>query len=354
MPSTSRARRGQRQREVAEAAEPVDHALVGLRVEQAHAPRHQHAVDVRIDLREVGRPERHRRCRTRAADNSTRRRRRRAARTVSGPLGCSHHCTPCTAPKSRSALAIGAASGSRWRSTSARTSSPHASSICGRRSRASIEPISSRSGSSSALTCGGSTWHSRHVGHVARLALVKTHQHGALLAPRGAPTAARASGSPRPAPAIGRSTRSGSHLAQVPQVVLQHALLDGHLRRRRAGAASCSRRRRRACRPKCGQRGARAANSRAAAPSACPAPSWFLRRDTDTCTRSPGSAPSMNTTLPSARCATPCASRSSDSTCSHCASPCMAPIIDSGRCRKQTGRTSAARQPHVVAIRACA
>ena len=50
---------GQRQREVAQAAKPVNHALGWLHVEQAQRTRHQHLVDVRIDLRKVGRLERH-------------------------------------------------------------------------------------------------------------------------------------------------------------------------------------------------------------------------------------------------------------------------------------------------------
>jgi hypothetical protein len=45
-----------------------------------------------------------------------------------------------------------------WRSTSAVTESPQASSIWGQVSRASKEKISSRSGTSIALTWGGSTW----------------------------------------------------------------------------------------------------------------------------------------------------------------------------------------------------
>ncbi|MCY1546042.1 hypothetical protein D9M68_820170 [compost metagenome] len=78
--------------------------------------------------------------------------------TVSGPLACNHHCTPCCAPKARSRATSSSDKGSRWRSTSAVTSSPQASSICGQVSRASMPKISSRSGIIIALTCGGSTW----------------------------------------------------------------------------------------------------------------------------------------------------------------------------------------------------
>ncbi|OMP13316.1 tRNA threonylcarbamoyladenosine biosynthesis protein, partial [Corchorus olitorius] len=44
---------GDRQREIAQAAEPVDDALVLFRIEQAQRARDQHAVDMRIDLSEV-------------------------------------------------------------------------------------------------------------------------------------------------------------------------------------------------------------------------------------------------------------------------------------------------------------
>ncbi len=52
-------------------------------------------------------------------------------------------------------------SGSRWRSTIAVTESPQASSICGQVSRASMPKMSSRSGMSISLTCGGNTGHTR-------------------------------------------------------------------------------------------------------------------------------------------------------------------------------------------------
>ncbi|KAI1692639.1 inhibitor of apoptosis-promoting bax1 domain-containing protein [Ditylenchus destructor] len=47
------------QREVAQPAEPVDDALTGLHVQQSQRAADQHRVDVVIDLREVGRLERH-------------------------------------------------------------------------------------------------------------------------------------------------------------------------------------------------------------------------------------------------------------------------------------------------------
>src|SRR3954466_11536186 len=70
------------------------------------------------------------------------------------------------------------------------------------------------------------------------------------------------------------------------------------------------------CRPKCGQRGrTRCDDSRCTAVAVACSQLFFLRW-TVTLTHSPGSAPSTNTTLPSGRRATPCASMSSDSICS--------------------------------------
>ena len=68
-----------------------------------------------------------------------------------------------------------------------------------------------------------------HVGHIAALAFVKAHQHRALFAhvlDREARPVAVA-----PGRALnGAQDVVGLDLADVPQVVLQHPLLDGHLR----------------------------------------------------------------------------------------------------------------------------
>src|SRR5690606_5647121 len=99
-----------------------------------------------------------------------------------------------------------------------------------------------------------------------------------------------------------------------------------------------------ACRPKCGQPGrTRCELSRRSAVSV-PCSHWFFLRKTLTCTCSPGNAPSMNTTLPSARCATPWPSRSSDSTCNHSSLANMAGIIGSAP-RGATNEEAARRRP---------
>ena len=80
--------------------------------------------------------------------------------TVSGPLGCSHHCTPGWAlAKLRRRPLSASVRGSRWRSTRAVTSSPQASSIWGQLSRPSMLAMRPRKGTSMALTWGGSTGH---------------------------------------------------------------------------------------------------------------------------------------------------------------------------------------------------
>ena len=71
------------------------------------------------------------------------------------------------------------------------------------------------------------------------------------------------------------------------------------------------------CRPKCGQPGrTRWEDSRRIAVTV-PCSQLFLRRCTLNCTSSKGKAPSMKVTMPAALWATPCASRSRDSTWSH-------------------------------------
>ena len=51
---------GHRQREIADTAEQVEQPIARLRVEQFQRARHQHPVDLVIDLREIRRLERHR------------------------------------------------------------------------------------------------------------------------------------------------------------------------------------------------------------------------------------------------------------------------------------------------------
>ena len=192
-------------------------------------------------------------------------------RTLSGPLGCSHHCTPCwqrRRPAGAPASAVAQRLQVAQHQPPPRCPDAWPSSLDLRQASraASIAITSARSGSSSALTGGGSTWHSRMSAMIARLALVEAHQHRALLGhmPRrqARPIAVAPGGALRSAAAPARACT----LARCQQVVLQRALLDRHLRRRHAGAASCSHRRPRRAGRKCGQAGrTRCALSRAIA-----------------------------------------------------------------------------------------
>ena len=128
----------------------------------------------------------------------------------------------------------------------------------------------------------------------------------------------------------------------MPERVLERALLGRDLRAdvqvlHLAAAADAEVR---------AARHARAASCRAAAASASPAPSCSCAGAPATCTSSPGSASSMKTTLPSALWATPCASRSSDSTFNH-SSGCVMGCDYS--CRST--RPVAARALHWLAAR---
>ena len=179
MPSTPRLRR-QRQGEVAQAAEQVGHASPGCRPSRRSARADQHAVDVVVDLREVGRLERHADAEFGQRVGELRRRRRRAVHRCPGPWAAATTARVLAA-KARSRARSSVASGSRLRSTSAVTSSPTATSICGSRSRACIAAISARSGSSRSRPAGGSDLALRDVGHEARLALVEADQHRVFL-----------------------------------------------------------------------------------------------------------------------------------------------------------------------------
>ena len=230
MPSTSRAR-------VASGSvklpSPQNQSITRssvLHVQQPQRARHQHAVDVRVDLGEVGRLERHG-----DAELGQRVSQLRAALV--------QQAAPCPAPwaaattarrdgrcaKARSLARSPSLSGSRWRSTSAVTSSPQASSICGQVSMASMRADQLAQRQQQVAHVRRHDVAFADVGDVAALALVKADQHRALLAHVAHRKARAPAVAPGRALRSGRSTVSGLHLAQVPQVVLQHALLDRHL-----------------------------------------------------------------------------------------------------------------------------
>jgi hypothetical protein len=161
-----------------------------------------------------------------------------------------------------------------------------------------MEPISARSGTSMALTCGGSTGHTLHVGHIAALALVKAHQHRALLvhmAHRQARPVAVAPGRPFDrAQDVSALTLPRCHRLSSSTRCLMATWA--------AGCRCCILQppQAPACRPKCGQPGAPAATTHGGWPSAACSQLFFLRW-TLALTSSNGSAPSMNTTLPSGK-----------------------------------------------------
>ena len=244
---------------------------------------------------------------------------------VSGPFGCSHHSTPCAAANRRSRSRSSSCSGSRWRSTSAvvvvadrqldlrqAVAGPHRAD---QRAQRQQQRADMRRQDLAAAD----------VGDVARLALVEADQHRALLHHV-------AHREPRPLPvAPGRALDRPQHLLR--RAPCRDARAHPRARAawsrpapRRAGAASRSRRRRRSA--DSAARPAALLGRRSATIEACS--QLFLRRRTATCTSSPASASSTKTTLPSALCATPCASRSSDSMRSHSSVLVMRQIIRGG------------------------
>ena len=240
------------------------------------------------------------------------------------PLGCSHHCTPCSAAKARR-REVGSESGSGGAAPAPSPCRHHHLDL----RRASLlhtgDQLAQPPGSM-AERCGGSTSLALHVGHEAGLALVETDQRLALLGDKP-PTAARDVMSP--SPSIGRSSCSAFTLprcqARLPARALTVATCAAT-----CSAASCSRRSGRSA----GTATARAANSRAARRWCTPS---FLRR----CRRAAlaGQRVGYERHLPSASCATPCASRSSDSTDNHSSAAVMArlsaaPLLHSRRARE--------------------
>ena len=105
---------------------------------------------------------------------------------------------------------------------------------------------------------GGSTWHSRHVGDVARLPLVEADQHAAFLRARGAPTAARDADSPTPAL---RSAAAASPARTRPMCPSASSSARCLAATCSDGCACCSVQPPQT--PKCGQRGVDARRARA-------------------------------------------------------------------------------------------
>ncbi len=265
-----------------------------------------------VDLREVGRLERHRDAELRQRIGQFRAALVQQLAPCPGPWAAATTARPCSRAKARRRSTSAALSGSRWRSTSAVTLIAARPARSAGRSRARPSSRSARAAAAAAsLTLrrhARGTRACRPRSGVLRS--WKPTSTAALLAhvPHGQPGALAVA----PGRALdGPQDALGLHLAQVPRGCLRARAASRPPAPRRAGAASCSRRRRPHAGRSAGSAAARAARSRGAGRSGCPAPSCSCARLTWTCTSSPGSAPSMNTTLPSARRATPCASRSS-------------------------------------------
>ena len=255
-----------------------------------------------VDLREIGRPERHREAELGQRVGERRRRRRRAGGRSRGPSAAATTARRARRRRRAAAPRSAAASGSRWRSTSAVT-------------RVADRELDLRQ--AVALVHRGDQLAQRQQ----QRADVRRQHLADCPCRRRSSTCARGSrpapcpSSPRSAPTAARDSVAPGRPLDRPQHLLGAAPCRGATgcpraraawsrpAPRRAGAASCSRRR---CRS-AGSAAPRAASSRAAAPSSTPVPSCSCGGAPATCTASPGSAPSMNTTLPSALCATPCA-----------------------------------------------
>ena len=221
---------GDRQREVAEPAEPVDHAFARLRLQQPQGPRHQRAVDVRIDLGEVGGPERHAHPELRQA----------IVQGVRGRLRLVERMGAVRAARLQPPLhPVAGAEGAqgvqiRLRQRLQVAQDQHGDRVPRREFDLRQAVTQSHRGDQGAQRRQQGADPLRqhraglHVGHVAGLALVEAHQHLALLhhvAHRQAGPVPVTPGGPLQRPQDARRP----DLGQMPEVVLQHPLLHGHL-----------------------------------------------------------------------------------------------------------------------------
>ena len=176
-----RAARGDRQREVADAAEEIRDALARLRIEQPQRARNEHAVHRRVHLREIGGLERDLQAEfgQRVVEAASPRPDGTARRCPALPAAA-RRWTRFASANARSSAWSSAVNGSRWRNRSTVAASPTAISTCGTRSRIDSLPISARRGTIRAEMRGGRTSQLLHVRHVGGFALAETDQRAAL------------------------------------------------------------------------------------------------------------------------------------------------------------------------------
>ena len=159
-PTTCAPARGDRQREVAEAAEEVRDALARLRVEQAHRARHQDAVHGVVHLGEIGRTEVQAQVELGQLIVELARRRTERMRAVR-PAGLQPERDAVPLGELLERAFIRGSERLEMRNTSTASSSPTATSICGRRAWIESVSTSARSGGMRSLIRRGRTSHSR-------------------------------------------------------------------------------------------------------------------------------------------------------------------------------------------------
>ncbi|TSE18633.1 hypothetical protein Tigna_02507 [Tepidimonas ignava] len=225
--------RGQRQREVAQATKPVDHALVAAHLQQPQRARHQHAVDVRVDLGEIGGPVGH-------VDAELRQRVGQRWRAVVRIEPVHAVGSGGLQPPLDGRLGMGGGKGAQQVpvvlvqrlqvAQHQRGDTFAAGQLDLRTALTGVQPHDQRAqGLQQRADRRRQHGAGVHVGHVAAFALVETHEHRAF----AWHVAHRQPGTPAVAPrrpGDGRQHPLRSHLAQALQVVFQRTLLDRHLR----------------------------------------------------------------------------------------------------------------------------
>ncbi len=222
--------RRHRQGEVADAAEQVEQTVARPGIQQLECARHQHAVDLVVDLREIGRLEGHGDAEFgQRVGQRTIQRIERIDRVRPFRLQPELHGVPVG---ERAQLRL---VGRRERLEDTQHQRGH---ILADRHLDLRHALDDAQAADQFAQRHQQCGHVRrehlarsHIGHVAALALVEAHQHSALgrHMAHGQP---RAIAIPPVRPGDGAEHHIGTELGQVPQVVFQHALLDGDLRTR--------------------------------------------------------------------------------------------------------------------------
>ena len=222
--------RGQRQGEIAQAAEQVGHAIGRLHFQQAQRFRHQHAVDVMVHLRKIDGLERH-------LDAEFR---QQVVQLLVQRIERHGRFRPLHLQPPLHAVLVGERLQLRFivRRQRRHDAQDHGGDVFAHGQldlRHLVEDRQRADQRAQRQQHGGNVrrqdFAAIHVGNEGRFLFMEAHQHGIFLFHMAHGQARAVAVAPRRA-IHGAHDALRTHLADVPQVIFQHALLDRHLRRR--------------------------------------------------------------------------------------------------------------------------